>query len=245
MKIDKATLVWSLAAVVLTSMMLLCTPGELVESPVKTRLVSSAEQWLHGERYGIHHPETFVRTLFISNKRLADYRVDKALSAETISRMNFMAEETGLTEEAAWLLLQGCEALHLDPWLVLAVIDVETGGTFRNDLVGGNEDRGYMQITPITERHLFNRYSHQWPFGYDPAMIFKSWYNLTLGMQYLRELADRQDETDWAQVLSEYNRGPEGLRIYFDRHQTVETDYSRRVLDKRRYWVNRYEGDGS
>ncbi|SMP40497.1 transglycosylase SLT domain-containing protein [Anoxynatronum buryatiense] len=244
MRIDKTSLIWGVAVVFVVTWMMAHPPEEKREVSMEVQVTTSADQWLHLHRHENHHPETFVRGLFLENKRLSDYRIDRALSAQTISQLRFMAAETGLSEEAAWILLQGCEAFQLDPWMVLALIDIETGGTFRGDLVGSNDDRGYMQITPITEQHLFNRHSGQWSFAYDPEMIFESWYNLTLGMQYLRELADRQDETDWVQVLSEYNRGPDGLRIYFDRHQTVETSYSRRVLERSREWEERYQNNG-
>ncbi len=180
------------------------------------------------------------RPLYVLNKSHPSYLLDHVMSAETQSLHRFICEATPMDVETAWMLLQGSREHRLSLWIVLALIDQETGGTFQADLVGRDRDRGYMQITPITERHLFQIHGSGWHFDYNPEDIFEPWYNLTLGMGYLRELADRQMELDWGRVLSEYNYGPVGLSRYYRRTGTYETGYSRQVLEKSLKWEKAY-----
>ena len=180
------------------------------------------------------------RHLIAASHHHPELALEKLMSAEQVSRMRFLKANTPLDVEAAWMLIQGCEELNIPLWMVLALIDIETGGTFQEDLVGSHRDRGYMQITPITERHLFQRHGSRWRFDYNPEDIFQPWYNLNLGIRYLRELADSQEEVNWTRVLSQYNYGPEGLDRFHNRTGTYETGYSRRVMEKKQEWEKTY-----
>jgi len=82
---------------------------------------------------------------------------------------------------------------HLDPALLDAVIDQESG--FRPDVVSGAGAVGLMQLMPATAREL----GFSDPF--DPAQ------NIEGGAKYLRSLLDRYDgRLDLA--LAAYNAGP-------------------------------------
>ncbi len=213
---------------------------QVEELPEEFPVNTPPSDWTYKFQTGQVKMDDPRRPLYILNQNHPAFMMDHVMSAETQSLHRFICEVTSMDEETVWILLQGCREQRLSLWVVLALIDQETGGTFQADLVGRDRDRGYMQITPITERHLFQIHGSNWHFEYNPEDIFEPWYNLTLGMRYLRELADRQMELDWPRVLSEYNYGPVGLSRYHRRNGTYETGYSRRVMEKSLKWEKAY-----
>ncbi len=173
------------------------------------------------------------------------FHPEKLLTAEELRLHQFVQQETGMSHKAVWILMRHCEDKDLSLWTILGLIHVETGGEFEKDLVGNDQDRGYMQITPITEKHLFQQYGELWPFSYNPDDIFEPWYNLTLGTKYIQYIMERvmeeEGEENWHRVLGEYNRGPVGLRRLYQWRQTYETVYSRRILQRKGEWKEKYE----
>ena len=239
MRNGKWTAIWAAVSAAALLWMILIVPGQMKEETGDASGLSP-DTWsrqYHTGQIGLDDP---LRSFFLHGHHHPDFRMDRLMSGESISRIRFLADETSLSPETAWMILQACDRKNLPLWLVVGLIHVETGGTFRKDLVGRNEDRGLMQITPITEEHLFQRHGHQWSFGYNPETIFAPWYNVTLGTKYLQELADSHQTVDWTRVVSEYNFGPEGLGRYYQRHQTRETPYSRMVFRQSEWWEERY-----
>lgn len=97
--------------------------------------------------------------------------------------------------------------------------------------MGQDQDRGYMQIIPGTEKWLATAYGEELGLEYDPSRIFEADYNLALGIKYLDELISGYG-TNYDRILSEYNRGPSNLAKYYSANQTYSTSYSRKVLSK-------------
>lgn len=237
-------LVGSLMAILLLIFMLKQAVRLPEEAPEEPLVTGSPDDWTLRYQAGQVKMDDPRRPLYAMNQYHPAFSLDHLMSAEVQSLHRFVHAMTPMDTETVWMLLQGCREHRLSLWIVLALIDQETGGAFQPDLVGRDRDRGYMQITPITERHLFQNHGSSWHFDYNPEDIFEPWYNLTLGMRYLRELADRHMELDWSRVLSEYNYGPMGLTRYYRRNGTYETDYSRRVIEKSVAWEKTYRESG-
>jgi soluble lytic murein transglycosylase-like protein len=118
-----------------------------------------------------------------------------------------------------------CEARarDFDPWLVLAVIDVESG--FDNFAVSQAGALGLMQILPSTGEALARRLGLPWRGSrtlLDPVT------NLKLGVAYLHELRERFGRLPTA--LAAYNWGPGRIGRWLDSGSTLPVHYAQRVL---------------
>jgi len=113
--------------------------------------------------------------------------------------------------------------LHdIDPHLVLAVIEVESG--FNNNAVSKAGAQGLMQIMPETQRDL------------GLTTPFDAQNNIEAGIRYLKMLINRFPDLSLA--LAAYNAGPAAVERYKGIPPYQETrDYVRRVTanyDRRR-----------
>jgi soluble lytic murein transglycosylase-like protein len=124
--------------------------------------------------------------------------------------------------------------LDLKPSLILAVIKLESN--FNKYEVGEDNDRGYMQIIPSTEKWLAKKYGYKLGLKYNPKRIFEPEYNIGLGAIYLSILKESYGE-NYNRILSEYNRGPYNLREYYNKHKTYVTSYSRGVLRREKAFL--------
>lgn len=155
---------------------------------------------------------------------VTDLTNDQLLKAMEISK------STKLNIEASLPLVKYSDIYKVDYALVLSMIEIESN--FNQYLVGTSQDRGYMQIIPNTEKFLAEAYGEELGLSYDPKRIFEPEYNLALGIKYIHEISSRHG-TDLNKVLTEYNRGPYGLRWYYKNNNTYETLYSKTILDRR------------
>ena len=159
---------------------------------------------------------------------LDSYDVAQLESAKEIS------EETPLDYDAALALVKYADLYEIPYSLVLSIVEMESN--FQSDLVGANQDRGYMQLIPNTERYLANTFGEELGLTYDPDRIFEPAYNLALGIKYLDILSDNYGD-DYNRILSEYNRGPGNLAKYYAENRTYVTSYSRKVLSTEQKYV--------
>jgi len=90
---------------------------------------------------------------------------------------------------------------NLDPDLVLAVIEVESGG--HHLAVSPVGAMGLMQLLPSTAQEVAGKHGVDWR---GPASLFDPFLNVKLGTAYLRELTDRFGDVNTA--LAAYNWGP-------------------------------------
>jgi peptidoglycan lytic transglycosylase len=138
------------------------------------------------------------------------------------------------------IIRQQAERFDLDPALVAAIINVESGFSDETSEAGA---RGLMQITPETGDQI-ERLSGGETFVYedlsDPDL------NIRYGTFYLRHLIDRFGGNELA-ALAGYNGGPEnaaawgGTELEVDDIEFPETRaYVEEVLEKREQYRDNY-----
>jgi soluble lytic murein transglycosylase-like protein len=112
--------------------------------------------------------------------------------------------DPALHEDLARAILEGAEAARLDPLLVLAVIEVESG--YDPSAVSAAGAVGLMQLLPGTlQREAAGRGGVAAP-GDGPVV------NVRAGIRYLRRCLDSYPELDVA--LMAYNAGPNRLHAW-------------------------------
>ncbi len=151
-----------------------------------------------------------------------------------LDKVEEIAEKTPLDMETAAIIIAYSKKFKVKPSLILAVMKLESN--FNRYAVGKDDDRGYMQIIPPTEKWLAEKYGYKLGLKYNPNQIFKPEYNIGLGVIYLSILKKAYGE-NYDRILSEYNRGPYNLREYYEKHNTYATSYSRGVLRREKVFV--------
>jgi hypothetical protein len=116
------------------------------------------------------------------------------------------SRHTGLSqrEEArlARVMVREARKNDLDPALILAVVHVESGGF--HQAISHVGAIGMMQLLPSTAEEVAGKLGLDWR---GPESLYDPVLNVTLGISYLRELADRFDG-DVSTALAAYNWGP-------------------------------------
>lgn len=151
------------------------------------------------------------------------------LSVDQFASILKIYDNTPLSLEAAAAVVYYADYYGIRYSLILSVIEIESN--FNQYLVGASEDRGYMQIIPITEKYLVEAFGEEIGISYDPNRIFDPDYNLGLGISYIAYLYDRHGD-DPDKILTEYNRGAGGLAAYYRANATYSSTYSRAVIDR-------------
>ena len=114
----------------------------------------------------------------------------------------------------------------LDPSLVLAVIEVESG--FDNFAVSPAGAVGLMQILPSTGKALARRLGIPWRGS---RTLFDPVANVKIGVAYLHELRERFDHLPTA--LAAYNWGPGRIGRRVRSGSALPEHYAQRVLSTR------------
>ncbi|HEU4385115.1 MAG TPA: lytic transglycosylase domain-containing protein [Anaeromyxobacteraceae bacterium] len=121
-------------------------------------------------------------------------------------------------------ILEEAERARLDPVLVLAIIEIESGWDLDAESTRGA--RGLMQLRPATLRREAAR-SGLFGDGFDDPTL-----NVRAGVRYYRRLLDafRREET----ALMAYNAGPARIRGYLREGEVPERfrAYPRRVREE-------------
>ena len=123
----------------------------------------------------------------------------------------------------ATLIIEECDNYDLDPFLILAVIQVES--EFTPGAVSGKGAIGLMQVMPNTGKFM----AKELGISYNgKKTLYNPFINVKLGIHYLSFLTDRFDSTENA--LAAYNYGP---AKYESTHGFKKTPpkYVRKVLD--------------
>ncbi|MCD4711858.1 MAG: transglycosylase SLT domain-containing protein [Clostridiales bacterium] len=157
-----------------------------------------------------------------------------AFESTQLEKVKSITEQTPLDYESALALVKYADKYDVPYSLILSIIELESN--FDQNIVGADQDRGYMQIIPGTEKWLATEFGEELELEYDPTQIFEPEYNLALGIKYLDLLMDSYG-ANYERILSEYNRGPSNLAKYYAAYQTYSTTYSRTVLSKANKYV--------
>ncbi len=148
-------------------------------------------------------------------------RVDTIAQVLRTRRTGLTGREVG---QLAHTIVREADRHGLDPWLVLAVIAVESG--FYNFAVSDKGAMGLMQVMPATGEELAGHKRIAW---HGPTTLFDPTVNVRLGVAYLRQLSDRYGRIRIA--LAAYNWGPGRIDRKLQRGNRVPEEYARLVLD--------------
>jgi soluble lytic murein transglycosylase len=125
-----------------------------------------------------------------------------AVVAYAVVRGPYLFERFSHPLDHQQAIADAAAASHLDPYLVAAVINAESG--FRDDAVSGAGAVGLMQILPSTAQAVAARIGLKGRM--DAAALKNPETNIRIGCDYLAELVDRYDgNVDLA--LAAYNAG--------------------------------------
>jgi soluble lytic murein transglycosylase len=135
---------------------------------------------------------------------------------------------TGLSEREVWnvaeTLVAEADRYELEPAMLLAVVQVESGGyNFAVSSVGA---LGLMQLMPATGEEIARSLGIAW---HGDETLFDPTVNIRLGAAYLRQLSDRYDS--WEAALAAYNWGPGRIDRRLRRGGRLPRTYAQQVLE--------------
>ncbi len=133
---------------------------------------------------------------------------------------------------AAKVLVAEAKKHKIDPYLVLALIRIESSGS--NFAVSNVGARGLMQIRPFVGRELARGTGIVWQ---GPGTLHDPAANIVLGTKYLAELRDRFGSMELA--LAAYNLGPTRLEQRIatpESARKLSNDYGQKIL----WFASRY-----
>ncbi|HBH12462.1 MAG: Soluble lytic murein transglycosylase [Clostridiales bacterium 38_11] len=166
----------------------------------------------------------------INDNQMHELTVKQRMIAdqEQKSLVDYIDEVTGLGKDTASYLMGQCEALGLDPFIILAIIRVESN--FNPYTVGTLGERGLGQLMSNTAEPV----AANLEIEYDPDRLFEPEYNILLFTTQFKYLSDFYDG-DFHKTLTAYNRGQYGLEKYIasrSSHVNPEvSDYSLMIDD--------------
>ena len=151
----------------------------------------------------------------------------RAIDPEVQAAVERLAEgRVLLAEEVACLaevLVRESRRLGLAPFLVLAVIEVESRfDPFAVSAVGA---LGLMQVLPSTAEPLARELGIEWR---GERTLFDPVSNLRIGLAYLAQLRDRFEDLPTA--LAAYNWGPGSIGRRLRSGAPIPASYAKRVL---------------
>ena len=125
---------------------------------------------------------------------------------------------------------QECRKYDIDPFLILAVIKVES--EFKRKAVSNKGAVGLMQLMPSTARYIAKKYKIPFKYKgqqslYDPLM------NIKLGIAYLDYLENRYGNMEYA--LWSYNHGPKRYKEVKKKFKRSKPYYVKQVMNFKRF----------
>ncbi len=139
-----------------------------------------------------------------------------------------------ISDAEAWrvseVILEESEKRRLDPMMVLAVIQVESG--FQYTTVSPMGARGIMQIMPETGKFLTETLSNEYGLhlaSFRPESLDEPLLNIRLGVYYLHDLAKQFNSLNLA--LLAYNAGPGEIQNRLVNNLALSDAYTTMVFD--------------
>lgn len=134
-------------------------------------------------------------------------------AVEAEKEMETVLYDVPLDDELQFFIIQECEEHHIEPEIILAMIERESA--FTPDIVGDNGNSfGLMQIQP--------KWHYQRMADLDCTDLLDPQQNVTVGIDLLSELVDRY-EGDIAKALTAYNQGS---------FKGTVSEYAKTVIEK-------------
>lgn len=155
-----------------------------------------------------------------ADKPIVEPEADPMPEAETV-----MLWDVPLEEDLQLFIIQSCEEHHIDPAIVIAVIERES--SYRASVIGDNGQAfGLMQVQP--------KWHHDRMDKHGANDLLDPYQNVTVGMDYLFELLDEGKGLEWA--LAAYNQGPDeadlGLGFgYAAEVMTIKENLEERMIE--------------
>ena len=155
-------------------------------------------------------------------------RVEAESPVEAVQAMTVQARQVEmkaaynvpLDGELQLFIINECEEHHIDPAVVISVIDAESD--FDADAIGDNGNSlGLMQIQPRWHQERMDKLG--------VTNLLDPYQNVTVGVDYLAELLDYYDG-NMAKALIAYNAGQLGAYKYYFSSGVYSNDYSDEVL---------------
>jgi soluble lytic murein transglycosylase-like protein len=131
-------------------------------------------------------------------------------------------------EQVAIAMINEANARQLEPTLILAVVQVESG--FDNFAVSPRGACGLMQILPATGEALAQELGIRWV---GRRTLFDPVANVRIGVAYLQMLL-RRYAGDLPTALAAYNSGPGRIDDFVRSGSRLPVGYSSRVLEQLR-----------
>lgn len=139
-----------------------------------------------------------------------------------------------ISDAEAWrvseVILEESAKRHLDPMMVLAVIQVESGFQYR--MVSPMGARGLMQIMPETGKFLTETLRNEYGLhtaSFRPESLDEPLLNIRLGVYYLHDLTKQFNSLNLA--LLAYNAGPAEIQNRLEKNIALSDEYTTMVFD--------------
>ena len=176
------------------------------------------------------HPTTSLATGAPPVQIFAPAPTDDMVNIYAIVKAN----RPDISDDEAWrvseVILEESIKRHLDPMMVLAVIQVESG--FQYATVSPMGARGIMQIMPETGKFLTQTLSGEFgiqPAAFRPESLDDPLLNIRLGVYYLHDLTKQFRSLNLA--LLAYNAGPAQIQNRLENNIAVSDEYATQVFD--------------
>jgi len=171
-----------------------------------------------GPSIGSEQPEPVLDVALEATTTELDERAVLAFLRSRHTGMSRLDEEN-----VARTVVREARRHDLDPALVLAVIQVESGGYYH--AISHVGAMGLMQLLPATAKEMADSLGLEW---HGPESLFDPVMNVQLGTAYIKHLADRFGDVSTA--LAAYNWGPTRIDRRIRKGTGVPSIYIERVM---------------
>jgi len=144
------------------------------------------------------------------------------------------ANRPDITDSEAWrmseVILEESVKRNLDPMMIVAVIQVESG--FQYTMVSPQGARGIMQIMPDTGKFLSETLKKEYGFRpalFRPESLDDPLVNIRLGVYYLHDLTKQFRNFNLALIA--YNAGPADIQNRLENNLALSGDYANQVIE--------------
>jgi len=155
------------------------------------------------------------------------------IETTVIEKDTSFVRDIPLSEELQEYAFDLCSQFGFDYELFLALMWIETGGTYKTNLVSKSEAIGICQLRKKYKESFCEI------AGLDPVKVslYDPEDSMYLSIALLNSIKQScyrsfHDEDLTHVMLGIYNRGASGMKKYTDRYNTIETEYSNAIIER-------------